>query len=325
MPGTSNTAVDQATAGNDQAASAITDADVSRAAAEAMSRLAGKAPEQTPAPEPTATQEPAQGEPTDQTPPEPTATDEPAGEPTSDPPATEPAKDPVPTADDDDHKERTRLGRKVAKLEDTLSAVLKQNEELIGVLKGQIQPKVQPEPQAEEMLDLNDPAQLDRFLTQREEQRARNAQESVIQYQRGYLTELNGWMEKAEETGEADAKDVRALLTKEGPDAIFNVRYSNDPKADFERNLYKAQAHFWKQKAAKPAAEARPNPLKNDKPKAPLGVAGESKTDAPKGPPSLSISPAAKAYAEKMGMTEDDMRAALSSPVPAHFNRGNIR
>lgn len=319
MPGESITAVDTATAGNTDA-SVVTDADVYRAAEEAKSRLAGKAPDTTS--EPVAT-EPV-GEPTQPEPPEPTSAETPAGEPVSDPPA-EPAKEPVPT-DDDEHKERTRLGRKVAKLEDTLSAVLKQNEELIGILKDkQAPPARQPEPQIEENLDLSDPAQLDRFLDQREQQRTRKAQETVIQYQRGYLGELNGWMEKAEGDGDADAKEIRALLTKEGPDAIFNVRYSNDPKADFERNLYKASAHFWKQKAATPVKEARPNPLKNEKPKAPLGVAGESKTDGPKGPPPLQISSAAKAYAEKMGMTEDEMRAALASPIPGHFNRGNVR
>jgi hypothetical protein len=161
---------------------------------------------------------------------------------------------------------------------------------------------------------------LDRFLAKRESDRESRAIQEQAKYQSGYLTSIKGWQEKAED--EAEAADIYKMLTD--TKSPFNVRYSQDPTADFERNVSRATAHYWKTKATS-SAPKRDNPLDKNKgmqPKAPLGVAGESKGDGGKASPTVKLDPASEELVKKWGWTQEQVAAALAGDAPMHLRRG---
>ena len=235
------------------------------------------------------------------------------GEGEKEPPAD---TDETPKGDPEEHKERTKLGRKVAKLEDTLSQVLEQNRILLEKLtSGTPQPAEPSEAQEEEYLDLSNPETLRKFLANEEHRRASQAQPETGQYQSGYLTSLQTWQKSATEGEEYDPEDVKEinkLLTD--TKSPFNVKRSANPSTDFDVNLAKATAHHYKAKAtAKPAKE---NPLEKNregKPKAPLGVGGESKTEVPKAAKPVELDEYSKAMVKRYGWSEEEVAKALAS------------
>ena len=218
-----------------------------------------------------------------------------------------------------DHKERTKLGRKVAELEHNIGTLLEQNRTLIERL---ISPPPKEQPQVEqeqEYIDISTPEGLDKFLTQREQARVLAVQKDKFSYGLGYESQVREWVGKATESEDPDVTEIHKLITGDTP---FNVRLSSDPKSDFAINLAKAEAHYYKQKAKTPVAEKKV-PLKNDKPRSPLAVGGESRADSSTGTPKpLSISPAALEFAKSQGWGDEEVTKILSMPVPNSFVKG---
>ncbi len=275
------------------------DIDLDSAALEAERRLAGEVPAETVVEKVETTEEVK--EPVVEEKVEPVATpDEPPEEPT-------------------DHKERTKLGRKVAELEHNIGMLLEQNKTLIERLVSP-QTKEQPQPEPEpEYLDLSTPEGLDAFLSRREQARVLAAQKDKVTYGLGYESQVKEWVGKASATEDPDVTEIHKLITGDTP---FNVRLSSDPKNDFAINLAKAEAHYYKQKAKTPVAEKK-SPLKNDPPRAPLAVGGESKADTSiSNPKPLTISPAAMEFAKSQGWGDEEVTKILSMPVPNSFVKG---
>ena len=279
--------------------------DFDSAAEEAERRLEGEVPVETPA-EPEAAQPEVK-------------TEEPEEEPEKAEAADEQAPD-EPKEEPDDHKDRTKLGRKVAKLEDNIGRLLEQNAMLIERLSApQAPPQVDPEQESEEYIDLSTPEGLDQFLAKRERDRMTAAERDKAQYGGGYAGAVREWNTQATDSEDADAPEIHKLLTGDTP---FNVRRSHDPKADFQYNLSKAEAHYYKQKAKTPAPARKP-PLQNSAPRAPLAVGGESKVDAGGGNSKpLKISEAAMEFAKAQGWSNEEVAKTLSAPVPNSFVRG---
>lgn len=279
------------------------DIDLDRAAAEAEQRLEGITPVEVPPVEPKAEETPQ--EPVVESKEEPAATETPV----------EPQEDP------DEHKERTKLGRKVAKLEDTIGKLLEQNAVLIEKLTTPQPQQVQPVPQEveQEYVDLSTPEGLRQFMAQERERERLAVYNDKAQYNIGYVSQVKEWTAKATEAEDADALEINKLLTGETP---FNVRHSSDPKADFVLNLSRAEAHYYKQKAKTPAPEKKA-PLMNDKPRAPLSVGGESKSDAGNANAKpLKLSPAALEFAKSQGWSDEEVQKTLSTPIQNSFMRG---
>lgn len=230
------------------------------------------------------------------------------------------AKEEPPPAEDDatpkaDPEHPTKLGRKVAKLEDMVQSLLTQNAELIKRLTPG-QPVEQEAPVDDgdpEEVVLTTAADFERY----QERKAAKQNEAVVKYQTSYLSSLKGWQEQASD--DPDVAAIYKLLTDDG--SPFNVKRSSDPATDFEVNLGKAEAHYYKQKAT--AAPSAPNsPLKNDKAKAPMGVAGESRSEAAKATPKIKLTPEAMEFIKAQGMSEEEAMAVLATPAPMHLRRG---
>ena len=227
--------------------------------------------------------------------------------------AQEPA--PVePQEEPTDHKERTKLGRKVADLESNIGKLLEQQRLLIERLPVSVVQAPTPEPE-QEYVDLSTPEGLRTFMAQ-ERERERNDKAT---YAVGYASQVKEWISDAERAEDADAVEINKLLTGDTP---YNVRHSSNPQGDFVLNLSRAEAHYYKQKAKTPPAEKKA-PLLNDKPRAPLAVGGESKADAGSvSTKPLKISAAAMEFAKANGMSDEDVAAVLSTPIQNSFVRG---
>ena len=247
----------------------------------------------------------------------------PAIEPVVEPEVKEEVKEPVveatpepPKEDTEDHKERTKLGRKVAKLEDTIGRLLEQNQTLLQkIVIPPAQPQSTPEP---EYIDLSSPEGLDRFLTQREQQRTLAVQREKIEYSLGYEAKVRELSKSATENEDTDAAEIHKLLIGDTP---FNVRRSSNPDMDFDINFSKAEAHYYKKKAQTPPEKK--SPLQNEPPRAPLSVGGESKVD-PSGSNTkpLKISPAAMEFAKAQGWGDEEVAKILSAPAHNSFVKG---
>lgn len=296
----SNAEQDKATA--DQVAP-IQDIDLDSAALEAERRLDGEVPVETPVEE--SVEEPAK---------------ESTEKPVAEPPKEEVVQEGTPDAALDEpteHKERTKLGRKVAELESNIGKLLEQNTILLQRLTTTQAPPA-PEPE-QEYVDLSTPEGLDKFLTQREQQRVQATQQDKVKYAVGYQTQVGDWQKEATKSEDPDVTEIHKLLIGDTP---FNVRRSADPRADFEYNLSRAEAHYYKQKAKIPAPERKP-PLQNETPRAPLAVGGEGKADASSGAQKpLKISATAMEFAKAQGWTDEQVAAVLSAPVSNSFVKG---
>jgi len=231
--------------------------------------------------------------------------------------APEPA--PVePQEEPTDHKERTKLGRKVADLESNIGKLLEQQRLLIERLPVSVVQAPTPEPE-QEYVDLSTPEGLRTFMAQERERERVAAHNDKATYAVGYASQVKEWISAAESAEDADAVEINKLLTGDTP---YNVRHSSNPQGDFVLNLSRAEAHYYKQKAKTPPAEKKA-PLLNDKPRAPLAVGGESKADSGSASAKpLKISAAAMEFAKANGMSDEDVAAVLSTPIQNSFVRG---
>ena len=199
------------------------------------------------------------------------------------------------------------------KLEDNVSELLKQNSELLSALKERLAPPRQPEQPPDQGGDevLTTAEDFERYLAKRDARAKEAHRNSEIKYATGYLERLEGWLKETKGGENADVTEIHKLLTdRESP---FNVRRSPDPEVDFDINLAKAEAHFYKTRGA---STARPNPLDKNvgvKPKAPLGVAGPAKSDVGNRVPDFKLSREALDLLRGTGITEDEARKYLSS------------
>jgi hypothetical protein len=212
---------------------------------------------------------------------------------------------------DPDHP--TNLGRKVKKLEDNVSELLKQNSELLSALKDRLAPPQPPTAtqEEEEPEVLTTSEDFERYLAKREAKVREAKLASEIQYQNGYLKRIEGWLSESEGKQDAEAAEIHKLLTDEK--SPFNVKRSGNPETDFDINLAKAEAHYYKTRSA---STAKASPLDKNagvKPKSPLGVAGPAKSDTGSRVPDFKLSREAQELLRGTGISEDDARKYLVS------------
>jgi hypothetical protein len=200
----------------------------------------------------------------------------------------------------DDNAERSRLGRKVKYIEDSVgnlqSTLLEKMEYLQNLMYSRSSaagPEASPEEDDDGIYTRGD---LRREITRMktEEERANSTYNSAYSQVIGKLSsDLS-----EDEFSEID----REFRTS------FNFRHSNDPTADAERNWYKAERAVLRKKLAAPKREI---PLKTEKPSAPLGGSGGTKVDTKK-TSSIKLDAAAREFIRRTGMSEEKAMRILS-------------
>jgi len=137
----------------------------------------------------------------------------------------------------DDHGERSQLGRKVGEIDRNLTTQLEQMKRELDSFKQGVQ-SVQP-PQPPEQLYNDDEeipmtmGDLNKWYNNRVEHDRRQQNDDATRYESGYRDTFSELSRDLEPT---EAKKIEDEML-----ANFNVRHSNDPTLDAERNFLRAE------------------------------------------------------------------------------------
>ena len=159
------------------------------------------------------------------------------------------------------HDTKSDQGRKNAAMENQIKELSGMVQSLVDVIQhNQQQDVVEDEyiPQTK--------AELDRYLEEREAKKNQVRQEYDSKYENGYLSTLGNLTAKYD--------DNVATVIEKTVREDFNIRYSDDPAADAERNFLKAKIALMER-----ASERVKNPLKGGKKGLPLGGSSGSEND----------------------------------------------
>lgn len=247
--------------------------------------------------------------------PEPTVTDqdlnnaaqgapqEPPSEPPAPPPAEPPPQAPPQVTEPEDNSERSRLGRRVKRLEDNIENAMN---EMRSLLTQRMNP---PTPPMEPPVD-------DAPVTRKEtwqviQEYESKKQEAAQRYSKDYVRHLTSLgLDYSEEEFNEIAKEH---LEK------FNIRHSDDPKADAERNFRAAENAILRKKLAG-VAQHKPNPLPGNKPTAPLGGPPGNPPPAP-AQAKTKLDDDAAHFAKALGLKDEWIEDALKGEQPVYLGR----
>ena len=223
-----------------------------------------------------------------------------------------------PPAEPSNNGERSKLGRKVKYIEDTVLGFQEQFEARMNRLDGLLASNNRQADtggyEAEDDPDeefIGTKAELKKFLNDYNRDQDAQRQSSQIKYEQDYVKTINRL--GSEET-EEDHKDIYDEMMSH-----FNVKYSENPMVDAEKNYLKATRSVLKKRTAKPAKKL--NPLKGNKPKAPLGAGNSSETMTKKKKPIPKFDDAAQDFMNKAGITPERAAEILDGDAPANLGR----
>ena len=241
-------------------------------------------------------------------------TEEPKEEPKEEAKAEEQPK-PEPTPEEiaaqEEHKERSRLGRKLAKVEEELLEQRKQTNELMQLLRAKFEPKEEKPPDLPEYITT--PEELEKYLNYRDQQRVQKQQE----YHQNYAKTVYGF--------KANDADAHAEILKE-MDANFRNIPTGNPLIDAQINYSQAKAAYFSKLAAAKKVE-REVPVKGGQPEVPTGLSGNSRVTS-KSPSLPKLDKVAQEYVDylrSLGKKEDQIvefiNKTLEGEAPAYIGQ----
>jgi hypothetical protein len=210
----------------------------------------------------------------------------------------------------EDQAERTRLGRRVKKVEESLDTILHKLDQ-IGQVRMPSQQQVDTTDSGELPEFVSTPADVERVLDVRDRKR----QSAIELYQTNYAKAI-GKMENEIE----DPKLAEEVITEifSNPQA-FNKILSENPSFDAEVNFNKAMASVLRKKLAVPL-KPKPN-VKGETPIAPTGTTvGSTSKGAVEAP--IELDEFAKEFVKATGMSPESVKTALSGEIPLGLVRG---
>lgn len=219
-------------------------------------------------------------------PPPPPPEPEPEAAKSEPPPPPEPSK---PTIDADEQAERTKLGRRVKKLED-----------LIGDLVTELrESRKAPEKQGEPLPEvISTPQDVLRVVSAAKEEEKKQVQS----YQLGYRKAID---KLGEENADIHQEVLKEILAVNSP---YNGILSDDPFADAERNYYRAAKSVLKKKAGVPV-QPKAN-VRGEKPITPTGVSvGAPTPTTPK--KAIKLDEYSKLFMKRMNLSDDWAEKAI--------------
>jgi len=201
------------------------------------------------------------------------------------------------TAEQLAHEERSNLGRKVKKLEDTISELT----DIIQELRASRQ--TVNAPQADMPEYISTPDDVERVLTARE----RKQKEEQARYQGAYAKTFRGLGKN-----ESDYEEVFNEMFEH-----FNEVRTGDPEVDAELNYAKAKASLLSKKLAGPAKAPKAN-VKGSKTEVSTNLSVESRADDTPGA-DVQLDEFAKEFVAKTKMNNESVKDALKSETPIHL------
>lgn len=217
----------------------------------------------------------------------------------------------------DEHKDRSRMGRRLKRLEGTIESLLhkleaqeQQRQVREYFLQQQLaaarqNPDVHDEPNMESELVSTD-TDVERVMDKRERRKAEEAE----RYQNTFVATLNGL---AGSNPKMHKVIVNELITN------FNKRVTGNPQIDARLNYAEAKSAVMAKIAASKTVE-KPKPNIAGNTQSATGVSASSTAQKTKGADIWSrLDKEAAEYARAVGMKEDDIEAALAGETPINL------
>ena len=201
----------------------------------------------------------------------------------------------------DEQLERTRLGRRVKKMEGTLDEIRNFMQTLSG-------PASHPKPSeasGDEIPEfVSTPADVDKILDNRERRKI----ESQKTYETQYFKRLNTF------SGE-DPDFHEQIVDEMVKNQRFNQILTGNPDIDARTNYAEAKAHLLSQKMSK----VRPN-VRGGKPSVSTDLSISSHSDRSV-PEDIQLDPVAAEFVKKVGMSKESVNKAFAGEMPVHLAR----
>lgn len=201
-------------------------------------------------------------------------------------------------AKEEEHKERSRLGRRVSAIEEEVDYRNRRIDGMLEKMEGFLSSTSKTSNYESEVNDMPlTKKDFDRLTYEREKRR----REDRTRYESNYLQHIK-------RLGQSEDPDLHDEIYGEMM-KNFNVRHSSDPVADAERNYYRATRAVLKK--ASPKKEV---PLKGEKAKG-AGVGGDTVMKE-KEAALPELDEYAKEYVKSRGLSEEKVRKALKAGTP---------
>ena len=216
----------------------------------------------------------------------------------------------------DDHGERSQLGRRVGEIDRNLTSQIEQmQDKMDSFLKGveSARPQQQPAP----MYDDNEEipmtmGDLNKWYNNRVQHDRQRASEDTTRYESGYRETFS---KLASKTEPEEAKKIEDEML-----ANFNVRHSNDPQLDAERNFLRAENAVLRNRPPE-------KPQTNLRQSTPKGGASNTAT-AQRKAGAVKLDPIAAEFVAELKKNNDwsdeDVSKALEGETPSHLMGGKI-
>uniref|UniRef100_A0A6M3KZ82 Uncharacterized protein n=1 Tax=viral metagenome TaxID=1070528 RepID=A0A6M3KZ82_9ZZZZ len=213
-----------------------------------------------------------------------------------------PEKTAAEIAAEEEHRERSRLGRKLAKVEEELLEQRKQTNELMELLRTQMPRKEEDKPNIPEYITT--PQELEQYLEYRDQTKMKKQQE----YHGLYRKTVFGFKVN-------DNAEIHAEILKE-MDANFNTIPTGNPIIDAELNYNKAARAYYAKLAATKKVEKQ-IPLKGGESEVPTGLSGTSRVNAKEAalPKLDSVAQEYVDYLRSKGKKEEEITAFVKSTL----------
>jgi hypothetical protein len=197
-----------------------------------------------------------------------------------------------------EQKERSNLGRKVKKLEDTLE----QMNEAIQEMRSQRQA---PQTAQEDLPEyISTPGDVEKYLTLRE----RKQKEERDRYQSVYAKTFR-------EVGKEDPEMYEEIFNEMFEH--FNVVKTGQAEVDAELNYARAKASVFAKKTSQPKPKAN---VKGKEPAGSTNLSVDSRAETTSGP-EIELDDYAKEFMAKTGMKPESVKDALKGEIPIHLRK----
>jgi len=203
-----------------------------------------------------------------------------------------------------DHAERSRLGRRVKRMEDYLDQVLSK---LDSFTYQHERSRDRTEIASEEIPEvISTSADVNKVLDARE----RKIHQEQMEYEKKYLGKVTSFASENQEMHE----DILGLMDKEWK--VFGLRHSNLPEYDAELNYLKAKAALLSRKMAQP--KPKPN-VRGEKPPISTDLSMSSPQELSSSSHEIHLDDFAADYVKRIGMKDESVKEALKGETPFHL------
>lgn len=196
---------------------------------------------------------------------------------------------------EDEHSERSRLGRQVKKLKEQVDMLLSATQR-----EREPAPSFTPPP-AEDMPEfISTPEDVEKVLIAREKR--------SIHMRNAYT---NAYVKQLERLGEVNNELHEEVLKEMSENPNFNSMETKNPYIDARINYAEAKAAILAKKSALPVHNVSSDRAGSF---VPSGVSVTNRNQVIKTGDTIKLTPEAEEFRREMGMTDEEVRAALTGP-----------